>query len=236
MSCIKCDKKLKDFNKDRCNLCQFLCIFDGCKKKIFFNNYCSLHVSLGRKKNPIYVKRELTEEEKNIKETKFEKHNKYLDQIEIMRENIEAFKINIPYDHLDPSSLYHDKLNNMIEEYNKTIELNNVELDIEIEEFLNFHRRMHRESHKYKHEKHEKFDKHIPEESKIDENITLNKQINDAFVILEMEKTNDKYLIKRGYYKIALKYHPDLNHSEDATEKFQEISNAYEFIIENILF
>lgn len=40
----------------------------------------------------------------------------------------------------------------------------------------------------------------------------------------------DKYQIKLAYRQKAKEYHPDLNKSPDATTKFQEINNAYEFL------
>lgn len=40
----------------------------------------------------------------------------------------------------------------------------------------------------------------------------------------------DKYEIKLAYRKKAKEYHPDLNKSPNATEMFQRINNAYEFL------
>ena len=37
--------------------------------------------------------------------------------------------------------------------------------------------------------------------------------------------------VKRAYYKCALKYHPDKNINKDCQEKFQKISDAYNFLI-----
>jgi hypothetical protein len=39
--------------------------------------------------------------------------------------------------------------------------------------------------------------------------------------------------IKAAYRKLALKYHPDLNPSPDARERFQEINAAYEYLLEH---
>lgn len=39
--------------------------------------------------------------------------------------------------------------------------------------------------------------------------------------------------IKSAYRKLALKYHPDRNKSTDTANKFQEISEAYDFLIEH---
>ncbi|MBT4937446.1 DnaJ domain-containing protein [Candidatus Peregrinibacteria bacterium] len=36
--------------------------------------------------------------------------------------------------------------------------------------------------------------------------------------------------LKKAYYKVSQKYHPDLNPSEDAKVKMQKITNAYEIL------
>lgn len=34
--------------------------------------------------------------------------------------------------------------------------------------------------------------------------------------------------IKKAYFKLAKKYHPDVNKTDEAKEKFSQINNAYE--------
>jgi len=48
----------------------------------------------------------------------------------------------------------------------------------------------------------------------------------DYYKILGIDKTATKEEIKKSYKKLAKKYHPDLNKSSDATEKFKEINEA----------
>lgn len=47
---------------------------------------------------------------------------------------------------------------------------------------------------------------------------------------LEIPVTTDKYEIKLAYRKMAKKYHPDINKDPGATEQFQKINEAYEFL------
>ena len=55
-------------------------------------------------------------------------------------------------------------------------------------------------------------------------------QYEDACKVLEISPSADKYEIKLAYKKMAKVYHPDLNKEEGATEKFQEVNNAYSFL------
>lgn len=50
------------------------------------------------------------------------------------------------------------------------------------------------------------------------------------YEILEVDKTASIDDIKKSYKKLALKYHPDKNHDNDTSEKFKEISHAYEIL------
>lgn len=49
----------------------------------------------------------------------------------------------------------------------------------------------------------------------------------DYYEVLGVDKNADKKTIKKAYRKLAMKYHPDVNHDEGAEEKFKELSEAY---------
>lgn len=52
----------------------------------------------------------------------------------------------------------------------------------------------------------------------------------DYYSVLGVGRNADEKEIKSSYRKLARKYHPDVNPSDTAKEKFQEISQAYEVL------
>ena len=59
------------------------------------------------------------------------------------------------------------------------------------------------------------------------------KEEKTYYEILEVEKDASEQEIKLAYRRLAKKYHPDLNqHDPKAKEKFIEIKNAYDTLID----
>ncbi|CAI5445879.1 unnamed protein product [Caenorhabditis angaria] len=56
----------------------------------------------------------------------------------------------------------------------------------------------------------------------------LNKE--DYYKTLGVEKKADAKTIKKAYFQLAKKYHPDVNKTKEAQSKFQEISEAYDVL------
>lgn len=52
----------------------------------------------------------------------------------------------------------------------------------------------------------------------------------DYYGILGVDKAATDADIKKAYRKLARKYHPDVNPSEEAAEKFREASVAHEVL------
>ena len=54
--------------------------------------------------------------------------------------------------------------------------------------------------------------------------------MTDPYSILGVSRQDNPETIKKAYRKLALKYHPDKNKTQEATQKFTDINNAYESI------
>jgi molecular chaperone DnaJ len=50
----------------------------------------------------------------------------------------------------------------------------------------------------------------------------------DYYIVLGVSRSADLNRIKKAYRTVAKKYHPDASHSQESTEKFREIREAYE--------
>lgn len=54
--------------------------------------------------------------------------------------------------------------------------------------------------------------------------------VKDYYKTLGLPKGASQEDIKKAYKKMALKYHPDKNHSPDAEEKFKGVNEAFQVL------
>lgn len=72
----------------------------------------------------------------------------------------------------------------------------------------------------------------VVDEDEDDERFTpgIKGDINWAWSLLGIERNSSEDKAKKAYYKLALKYHPDRNKTEDAPDKMKKINEAYELV------
>jgi len=58
--------------------------------------------------------------------------------------------------------------------------------------------------------------------------------MKDYYRILQISEKSSEEDIKQAYRNLAKKYHPDLNQSSDAQQRFTEISEAYEAVLKHV--
>jgi curved DNA-binding protein CbpA len=56
----------------------------------------------------------------------------------------------------------------------------------------------------------------------------------DPYAILQTPPEADFAILRKNYRMLALKYHPDRNKEDEATETFIKINRAYEFLEEEV--
>ena len=55
-------------------------------------------------------------------------------------------------------------------------------------------------------------------------------QYKDYYEILGVKRDADEKEIKSAFRKLARKYHPDVNKTKEAEQKFKDINEAYEVL------
>lgn len=58
------------------------------------------------------------------------------------------------------------------------------------------------------------------------------KKYEESCKVLGLSYSTDSYQVKLAYRKLAKQYHPDINKAPGATEMFQRVNSAYEFLSE----
>ena len=55
------------------------------------------------------------------------------------------------------------------------------------------------------------------------------------YLSLELNSNDNRKSIKKNYYKLSKKFHPDLNKDEESLDKFRLITEAYDILMDDEL-
>ena len=61
--------------------------------------------------------------------------------------------------------------------------------------------------------------------------VVFNFRVKNYYHILQLPENSGREEIRNAYRRLAKKYHPDVNKAPDAHEKFCEITEAYDFLM-----
>lgn len=67
--------------------------------------------------------------------------------------------------------------------------------------------------------------------SKEEAETILEEEDNDPYDILEVTRRSSQAEIKKSFYRLAMKWHPDKNKDIDTTKQMQRISAAYSLLL-----
>jgi len=232
--CDKCLQKGKDNCKHLIGKCKL------CDRKSIKDGYCSTHIP----------KKIVTKQipDPKINEERMRRINLMMEQQRYRDEMIER-----EYFRIRDTSAYGDKaeLDDFILRVNRERQEEEERLNHEFEETMRFfnnmrpeatHNKMKGNRSKYTKEKpkhdenpkrpRERYHSNGEEETNERPKSLRTGEFESLFVFIEIEPTRDVITIRKAYKIAAIKLHPDKCSAPDAHEKFIEMSNAYNRILE----
>lgn len=252
--CIQCNDSYSK-NKHSGNKCYncYLCKYEGCKKTSIINNYCSKHVSFGRKKREPYVEIPITRSDIIRRETHQNAAAIIEENLEKLKDNIKEAKAAASYSN-DPALKFIVLM--LAENLDLAIQSENERIESEINDFLNYanmfkkrfetktesRKSWKRSSYKEDPEaKYERTGSSTKEESDSDSEYEnkfgefVHNKYDAALTLLGLSITcRDLTEIKRAYWNKAKEYHPDKHPGEETIYNilFQDVSNAYQLLVD----
>ena len=238
-TCEKCKQK----NRPKCNHFLNLCSFFGCMKKPFIQGFCRCHFP---KKPKLEIP---TETRSNNAQKLLDSHLHFEQQRQLYIADTIA-RLKNEHSYYDCERNY--RLENFIEQIRMETQNEQDRIEREFDETMRFFRTAYTNNfsnsdgsrNKSRNRKFKFFDRNKTsddsdesKESKSTENFTPDEiaRRNGLFVFLCIEPTTDISIIRTAYKRAAIKYHPDKNPGADAAERFIEIHDAYESIMESLV-
>ena len=246
--CKECNIIVKK-NSTQCYECKkysnHQCSYESCNKTIICkgNGYCSLHIKLG-KELPDNIHEYSRSDEKIRSDFKrmFESREKMVKleyEIKLKEKDLSDLEI---------SDTFSSDYEKYIFEREREIQFETDNIEEILKNLWEYFKskksekkkekepvKIPKQSFKKEPEKEKKKEKEPEKEKKKEkEPEKFSKECLKAFKILELPPTLNIRDIKCAYIKLGLILHPDKSKLPNATELFQDLSNAYSYLIENL--